>query len=61
MDISEEIAKMNLYKTFESYIDPSVTMKERSEGKIRLTADAPKDAKDALSRWKAMKLKQRLF
>ena len=25
MDLTEEIAKMNFYKTFEPYIDPSVT------------------------------------
>lgn len=61
MDISEEIAKMNLYKTFEPYIAPSVTMKERMAGNIRLTENAPDDARQALSRWKAMKLKQRLF
>ena len=58
MDISEEITKMNLYKTF---IAPSVTMKERMAGNIRLTENAPDDARQALSRWKAMKLKQRLF
>ena len=29
MDINEEITKMNLYKTFEPYIDKSVTMEER--------------------------------
>lgn len=32
MDISEEISKMNFYKTFEPYIDPSVTMEERMKG-----------------------------
>lgn len=61
MDISEEITKMNLYKTFEPYIHPSVTMKERVAGNIRLTETAPEDARQALSKWKAMKLKQRLF
>ena len=35
MDISEEITKMNLYKTFEPYIHPSVTMKERMAAYIR--------------------------
>lgn len=61
MDILEEITKMNLYKTFEPYIHPSVTMKERMAGNIRLTETAPEDARQALSKWKAMKLKQRLF
>lgn len=52
MDISEEITKMNLYKTFEPYIHPSVTMKERMAGNIRLIETAPEDARQALSKWK---------
>ena len=36
-------------------------MKERMAGNIRLTETAPEDARQALSKWKAMKLKQRLF
>ena len=36
MDLTEEIAKMNFYKTFEPYIDPSVTMEQRMKGDIRL-------------------------
>lgn len=61
MDISEEISKMNFYKTFEPYIDPSVTMEERMKGNVRLTKDAPEEAKQALTKWKAMKLKSRIF
>lgn len=33
MDLTEEIAKMNFYKTFEPYIDPSVTMEQRMKGR----------------------------
>ncbi len=61
MDISEEISKMNFYKTFEPYIDPSVTMAERMKGNVRLVSGAPKEAKEALSKWKAIVLKKRLF
>ena len=61
MDISEEISKMNFYKTFEPYIDPSVTMEERMKGDVRLTKNAPEEAKQALAKWKAMKLKSRIF
>ncbi len=61
MDMSEEITKMNLYKTFESYIDPSVTMQERLKGQVKLTADATEEAQQALAKWKALKLKSRLF
>lgn len=61
MDISEEISKMNFYKTFEPYIDPSVTMEERMKGDVRLTKDALEEAKQALAKWKAMKLKSRIF
>ena len=61
MDITEEITKMNLYKTFEPYIDPSVSKKDRMTGNIRLAEKAPEDARQALAKWKAMKLKQRLF
>lgn len=61
MDISEEITKMNLYKTFEPYIDKSVTMDERLKARIHLVENAPQEAKDALAKWTAMKLKSRLF
>ncbi len=61
MDMSEEITKMNLYKTFEPYIDPSVTMQERLKGQVKLTAQATEEAKQALAKWKALKLKSRLF
>ena len=61
MDMSEEITKMNLYKTFEPYIDPSVTMQDRLKGKVKLTAQATEKAKQALAKWKALKLKSRLF
>lgn len=61
MDISEEITKMNLYKTFEPYIDKSVTMDERLKARIRLIEKAPQEAKDALAKWTAMKLKSRFF
>ena len=57
MDLTEEIAKMNFYKTFEPYIDPSVTM----ERDIRLREGAPEEAKQALAKWIAMKMKSRLF
>ena len=40
MDLTEEIAKMNFYKTFEPYIDPSVTMEQRMKGDIRLREGA---------------------
>lgn len=61
MDISEEITKMNLYKTFEPFIDPKLPVSERMKGNIRLTEGATEEAKDALAKWKAMKLKSRLF
>lgn len=61
MDMSEEITKMNLYKTFEPYIDPSVTMQDRLKGQVKLTAQATEEAKQALAKWKALKLKSRLF
>ena len=61
MDLTEEIAKMNFYKTFEPYIDPSVTMEQRMKGDIRLREGAPEEAKQALSTWIAMKMKSRLF
>ena len=47
MDLTEEIAKMNFYKTFEPYIDPSVTMEQRMKGDIRLREGAPEEAKQA--------------
>lgn len=61
MDLTEEIAKMNFYKTFESYIDPSVTMEQRMKGDIRLREGAPEEAKQALAKGIAMKMKSRLF
>ena len=61
MDLTEEIAKMNFYKTFEPYIDPSVTMEQRMKGDIRLREGAPEEAKQALPKWIAMKMKSRLF
>ena len=60
MDINEEITKMNLYKTFEPYIDKSVTMEDRLKARVRLVDTAPQEAQDALSKWTAMKLKSRL-
>ena len=59
MDINEEITKMNLYKTFEPYIDKSVTMEDRLKARVRLVDTAPQEAKDALAKWTAMKLKAR--
>lgn len=61
MNLSEQITKNNLYNTFEPYIDPAVTMKERLDGHVRLTAHASEEAKQALAKWKAIKLKERLF
>ncbi len=61
MDLTEEIAKMNFYKTFEPYIDPSVTMEQRMKGDIRLREGAPEEAKQALAKWIAMKMKSRFF
>ena len=61
MDINEEITKMNLYKTFEPYIDKSVTMEDRLKARVRLVDTAPQEAKSALAKWTAMKLKSRLF
>lgn len=61
MDLSEQITKNNLYKTFEPYIDPVVTMKERLDGHVRLTVHASEEAEQALAKWKAIKLKERLF
>ena len=61
MDINEEITKMNLYKTFEPYIDKSVTMEDRLKARVRLVDTAPKEAQNALAKWTAMKLKSRLF
>ena len=48
---------MNLYKTFEPYIDKSVTLEERLKARVRLGDTAPQEAKDALAKWTAMKLK----
>ena len=45
MDINEEITKMNLYKTFEPYIDKSVTMEDRLKARVRLVDTAPQEAK----------------
>jgi hypothetical protein len=56
MNLSEQITKNNLYKTFEPYIDPAVTMKERLDGHVRLSAHASEEAKQALAKWK-----ERLF
>ena len=61
MDINEEITKMNLYKTFEPYIDKSVTMEDRLKARVRLVDTAPQEAKNALAKLTAMKLKSRLF
>ena len=61
MDMSEEIAKMNWYKMFEPYIDPAVSMEARMKGQIKLNDGAPEEAKQALAKWKAMKMKNRLF
>ena len=61
MDINEEITEMNLYKTFEPYIDKSVTMEDRLKARVRLVDTAPQEAKVALANWTAMKLKSRLF
>lgn len=48
MDINEEITKMNLYKTFEPYIDKSVTMEDRLKARVRLVDTAPQEAKTLL-------------
>lgn len=48
MDINEEITKMNLYKTFEPYIDKSVTMEERLKAQVRLVDTAPQKQKTLL-------------
>ena len=40
MDINEEITKMNLYKTFEPYIDKSVTMEDRLKARYQETENA---------------------
>ena len=61
MDINEEITKMNLYKTFEPYIDKSVTMEERLKARVRLVDTAPQEAKVAVAKLTAMKLNLRLF
>ena len=61
MNLSEQITKNNLYKTFEPYIDPAVTMKERLAGEAYIAGEASEDAKQALAKWKAIKLKERLF
>lgn len=61
MDLSAEITKMNLYKVFEPYIAKDVTMQERMKGNVRLTEGAPEEARQALSKWKAMKMKGLLF
>ncbi len=61
MDMSEEITKMNLYKVFEPYIAETVTMQERLKGNITLRDGAPEEAQQALAKWKAMKLKDRIW
>ena len=61
MDMSEEITKMNLYKVFEPYIDPAVTVQERLKGQVKLTSQATEEAKQALAKWKALKLKDRIW
>ncbi len=52
---------MNLYKVFEPYIAKDVTMQERMKGNVRLMEGAPEEARQALSKWKAMKMKGLLF
>ena len=61
MNQSEQITKNNLYKTFEPNIDPADTMNEPLDCQVRLTAHASEEAKQALAKWKAIKLKERLF
>ena len=61
MNLSEQITKNNLYKTFEPYIDPAVTMKERLDGHVRLTAHAREEAKQALPKSNAIRLIERLY
>ena len=57
MNLSEQITKNNLYARKRS----EKTMKERLAGDVRLTGEASEDAKQALAKWKAIKLKERLF
>ena len=61
MDINEEITNMNLHQTIEPSLDKRVTMEERLKARVRLVDTAPQEAKDALAKWTAMKLKSRLF
>lgn len=61
MDLQEEIIKMNLYKTFEPFIEEGISLSERAKGNITLKEGAPEEAVQALAKWKAIKMKQRLF
>lgn len=57
-DLADKIETMELYKTFEPYIDPKYSLADRMKGDIALVDGAPKDAVNALTRWKAKKLAQ---
>lgn len=58
MSLAEDIMKMELYKTFESYIDTKDITK-RTKGEFALVKDAPKEATTAYLKWRAIKLSKR--
>lgn len=58
MNLADEIRKTELYKTFEAYIDTDDITK-RIKGHFTLTGDAPKEAHEALAKWRAIKLSKR--
>ena len=58
MSLAEDIQKMEWYKTFEHYI-LTKDIAKRARGEIELSADAPKEAKEAFARWMAKRLSRR--
>lgn len=58
MSLAEDMMKMDLYKTFEAYIDTK-DLTKRAKGEFELTKDAPKEAQAAYVKWRSMKLSKR--
>lgn len=58
MNLAQEIYKNDLYKTFEAYINTDDITK-RVQGRFELTKNAPKEAHEALAKWRAIKLSKR--
>ena len=58
MSLAEDIMKMELYKTFEPYIDTKDITK-RTKGEFALVKDAPKEATAAYLKWRAIHKEKR--